>query len=416
MLSRLPDEVLLDIIGRLSAFDLCRAAASSKMLYCLCNHEELWRSAVLTEQQQGFVFRDSWKQSYILRSRPHAPCKSSSVQCRGVYSDLLYQPWLCATTSLQPSWLRTQTLERRSGLSPVSFRETYELPGQPVIISDGAAAWPAKDRWTRSYLLKAFHTKQVVVGEMNMTLQTYLSYLDTMRDEMPLYLFDKGFADKAPSLRRDIEVPACFEDDLFSVLGTDRPDHSWLIWGPARSGSTFHKDPNGTSAWNAVTSGSKKWILYPPHILPPGVHASPDGADVVSPVSLVEWFLKFYDQTHQGHSRPVEGIVRAGEVLFVPQGWWHLAMNLEETVAVTQNFVSRINLQTVLHLLRSRRSDLLSGCMLKDRGTLHDRFLSALQQQHPQLVDQVSSETKALPEAFECQQSKPGTFSFDFAL
>lgn len=60
-----------------------------------------------------------------------------------------------------------------------------------------------------------------------------------------------------------------------------------------------------------------------------GVHASPDGADVVSPVSLVEWFLKFYDQTHQGHSRPVEGIVRAGEVLFVPQGWWHLAMNLE---------------------------------------------------------------------------------------
>lgn len=39
-----------------------------------------------------------------------------------------------------------------------------------------------------------------------MTLQTYLSYLDTMRDEMPLYLFDKGFADKAPSLRRDIEV------------------------------------------------------------------------------------------------------------------------------------------------------------------------------------------------------------------
>ena len=57
---------------------------------------------------------------------------------------------------------------------------------------------------------------------------------------------------------------------------------------------------------------------------------------------------------------------------------------MQETVAVTQNFVSRINLQTVLHLLRSRRSDLLSGCMLKDRGTLHDRFLSALQQQHPQ--------------------------------
>lgn len=56
MLSRLPDEVLLDIIGRLSAFDLCRAAASSKMLYCLCNHEELWRSAVLTVSRNWILY------------------------------------------------------------------------------------------------------------------------------------------------------------------------------------------------------------------------------------------------------------------------------------------------------------------------------------------------------------------------
>lgn len=60
-----------------------------------------------------------------------------------------------------------------------------------------------------------------------------------------------------------------------------------------------------------------------------GVHASPDGADVASPVSLVEWFLKFYSQVQQGPVKPLEGIVRQGEVLFVPHGWWHLAINLE---------------------------------------------------------------------------------------
>ena len=50
---------------------------------------------------------------------------------------------------------------------------------------------------------------------------------------------------------------------------------------------------------------------------------------MATPVSLVEWFLNFYEEACQGDVRPVEGVVRAGEVLFVPRGWWHMAINLE---------------------------------------------------------------------------------------
>jgi hypothetical protein len=77
----------------------------------------------------------------------------------------------------------------------------------------------------------------------------------------------------------------------------------WLIMGPRRSGSTFHVDPNSTSAWNAVVSGAKKWIMYPPHVCPPGVHPSPDGADVATPLSLTEWFLNFYEEAQEGKVR-----------------------------------------------------------------------------------------------------------------
>ena len=51
--------------------------------------------------------------------------------------------------------------------------------------------------------------------------------------------------------------------------------------------------------------------------------------EVATPVSLVEWFADFYAEAQAGAVKPVEGVVRAGELLFVPRGWWHMAINLE---------------------------------------------------------------------------------------
>jgi hypothetical protein len=37
------------------------------------------------------------------------------------------------------------------------------------------------------------------------------------------------------------QVPEYFSEDLFQYMGNDRPDWRWLISGPAKSGSSFHK-------------------------------------------------------------------------------------------------------------------------------------------------------------------------------
>lgn len=49
-----------------------------------------------------------------------------------------------------------------------------------------------------------------------------------------------------------------------------------------------------TNAWNGLIAGKKKWIFYPPGVVPPGVTVSPDGADVTEPISTGEWCLAFW--------------------------------------------------------------------------------------------------------------------------
>ena len=236
-------------------------------------------------------------------------------------------------------------------------------------------------------------------------------------DESPLYLFDRAFAEKM-QLRigrdagGDYWAPACFGEDLFAVLDAQRPDSRWLIVGPERSGSTFHKDPNATrcvcaffhlffslfflnrradgderSAWNAVIRGSKYWILFPasPSLPPPpGVFVSEDQSEVTSPLSIAEWLLTFHVEARNTPGC-IEGICREGEVLHVPSGWWHLVVNLSPSIAITQNFVPEAHLREVLLFLRNKPEQ-VSG-FKSDVKDPHGLFVERLKERHPEPLE-----------------------------
>lgn len=229
------------------------------------------------------------------------------------------------------------------------------------------------------------------------------------------------------------------ERDLFSVLPKEyRPDHEWLIVGGRRSGSGFHIDPNATSAWNATVVGSKKWVLHPPGgAPPPGVEPSADLSMVTAPAALADWFRGFYDEAFGGDGggggddggggdgrcrrrrrrpppsssstsrhplhRPLEGVVHAGDVVFVPRGWWHAVLNLETpTVAVTANFVSRAGLPAALRWIRSRDALLVSGVRGDAaRGELAGRWDRALRDKCPEVLEEAEARIAAEDAALE---------------
>ena len=93
------------------------------------------------ELETHWRFKHTWQHTYLRASskisQGHA---AKRRQVQGFYSDLLYQPWHCASVPLHKSWLKRDTIDRRADLSVEEFKLQYEAPNKPVILQH-AVSW-----------------------------------------------------------------------------------------------------------------------------------------------------------------------------------------------------------------------------------------------------------------------------------
>ena len=338
-----------------------------------------------------FSWQGTWRSTLLQLDASHV----SPIKCTDLFSDALYRPFQCAhipLLSFTDHMPVANQMPRLSDLSPQEFYKSWT--DKPFILTEPARKWPVYVDWSTDVLLAKYGNIAFRAEAVDWPLKTYVNYMNNNSDESPLYLFDKDFVGKM-----NLEVggryywpPECFGDDLFALLGDQRPDSRWLIIGPERSGSTFHKDPNATSAWNAVLRGSKYWIMFPTHPgmpPPPGVFVSEDQSEVTSPLSIAEWLLTFHTEARRTRGC-MEGICCEGEILHVPSGWWHLVVNLTSAIAITQNFIPRTHLGAALDFLENK-PDQITG-FKKEVESPHRLFVDKLREHEPALLEEALRE------------------------
>ncbi|KAJ3211144.1 hypothetical protein HDU67_004757 [Dinochytrium kinnereticum] len=433
--SALTDVLIHGIIATLDAKSLTTLSRVNKTFYIFARDDSVWRSlciraystpksmpselkkkklaeAGLVGEEPVLSFKGNWRFTYYFPAKTLGEDQAARLErARSIraspitppfFSDFLYNKAVRNNMNLGafvPDFgsgtcvsVPVVNDKKKKENAAQEFRKRFDATSTPVLIK-GGFEYDAES-WGLENLKKKFGTHRFSIGTeepsylhhgaasepmlVDMAFEDYLEYMKTQSDECPLYVFDGSYGEKAPEMLSYYKTPRFFEEDFLSVLGDRRPPYRWIVAGPARSGASWHVDPLYTSAWNALVTGRKRWCLYPPTMVPPGVVVESGKKGFDAP-SALHWFLDVYPRIPLEY-KPLEIVQEAGDVIFVPAGWWHAVLNLDEVnVAVTQNFVGEANLEKLLAELLMQKQiknfEELRGLLTAAKPELRPAFL-----------------------------------------
>lgn len=374
-LSVLSDDCLMYLLSYVDNINsLKNLMQVSKYLFAYLNDEDLWKKMFINQVNDSNIkWKGSWKKTVL-------KWENDVIIDVNLNSDVIYRPFQVA--NIDYIKLFHNLIEDEINMKDMKINSEGRIPRyekmnmeqfnkskSPFILT--GYSWP---NWELESLNKKYGDINFQQESVNWTLSKFIEYLQSNNDESPLYLFDcRSKAMEQIRKEYSSNIPDIFKEDYFKLLANSRPDHSWLIIGSARSGSTFHKDPNNTSAWNACITGMKLWVMLPPHITPPGVTVSDDQSEITSPVGIGEWVLSGFYHDLLKIPEVMIGITFPGECMYVPSNWWHLVINLQDSIAITENFVPKKDLNNVLNFFETKPKQ-ISGFKLNDIKALLEQL------------------------------------------
>lgn len=118
----------------------------------------------------------------------------------------------------------------------------------------------------------------------------------------------------------------------------------YLIVGMAGSGGVMHVDPHNEGFWNVVLTGRKRWFFLSGAALGELLQKDP-GIRERWNINAHEWFLNEYPIVQKSGVQFEECVLKPGEMIYGPPGWYHIVLGLENSISVSEQLVTRVNLE-----------------------------------------------------------------------
>lgn len=239
-------------------------------------------------------------------------------------------------------WLdpKNRVVEKRAGVGRDEFMERYVHGSRPVVLTDLARDWPARERWTPARLKERFgHLDVQIQGgregdpqfeENKLALQRSVRFADFIDRIVSGGPTNDVYLTANNNLLRRPEFAELYADvgTLPPMVDAARLRETSFLWiGPQGADTPLHHDT--LLLFHTQLVGRKRWRFISP-LQTPCVY---NFHGVFSPVHPDRPDLAKHPAFAQANILDV--IVEPGETVFLPLGWWHQVSALDVTVSLS---------------------------------------------------------------------------------
>jgi hypothetical protein len=258
----------------------------------------------------------------------------------------------------------TEEIERIASLDWARFKRDHLRANKPVIVTGHRATREAAEKWNFDYVASRHLGHPVAVDsfpgsryaplknqnpplpQIQMGYQEYVKRIRHTNQRKTLYLAEQPLTGFAPEIIAEAAPPDFLNGKrTYPVIfmGIDTYSHA-------------HYHPVRNEAVLMQMSGRKKFILIPAkdyrcwHPNPwlswnmnwSGIPMNGDPSAILNGEHAYKaWVAQGNQHGHYPRAaevEPIECVIEAGELLFIPQGWFHIVYGIGENISVTHFF------------------------------------------------------------------------------